>query len=158
MLSLFKPYLVNNKYSDLLHDGSYVNIYSLTVLNLMHASFREQSARNMRHTLAAVILRLLGTRVVQEDADACHLITHKTPRREEEYLVNAPITASLDRSGDSLFDRFLCVLHCLLGNFKPSWLKAKPISKSTLKSRDFSAVDREVSEKLQVYPLYYSCN
>lgn len=110
---------------------------------------RELSARNMRHTLAAVILRLLGTRVVQEDADACHLITHKTPRREEEYLVNAPITASLDRSGDSLFDRFLCVLRCLLGNFKPSWLKAKPISKSIIKSRDFSAVDREL-EKLQV--------
>ncbi|KAJ0970177.1 hypothetical protein J5N97_023054 [Dioscorea zingiberensis] len=111
---------------------------------------REQSTRNMRHTLAAVILRLLGTRVVQEDADACHLITHKTPRREEEYIVNAPITASLDLSGDSLFDRFLCVLHGLLGNFKPSWLKAKSISKSTVKSRDFSVVDREVVEKLQV--------
>nr|XP_029117323.1 mediator of RNA polymerase II transcription subunit 12 isoform X2 [Elaeis guineensis] len=111
---------------------------------------REQSSRNMRQMLAAIILRLLGARVVHEDADLYLPMHVGSSQKDAETLVEGSVAASLDYSIDSLFDRLLCVLHGLLSNCKPSWLKPKSVSKSTVKSpRDFSAFDRETAESLQ---------
>ncbi|KAE8665811.1 Mediator of RNA polymerase II transcription subunit 12 [Hibiscus syriacus] len=84
----------------------------------------EPSARNMRHMLASVILRLLGSRVVHEDVELM------------------PSVVSSEMSGDGLFDRLLLVLHGLLSSCRPSWLKSKD-------AKDFSGLDRESVEGLQ---------
>lgn len=105
--------------------------------------------RNNRQMLAPIILRLLGTRLIYEDADLCISPIHVGPsKRELESSSEVPL---LNHSSDSLFDRLLAVLHGLLSSYKPSWLKPKPVSKSAHKSlRDFSPFDREVAESLQV--------
>uniref|UniRef100_A0A0E0MAF7 Mediator complex subunit Med12 domain-containing protein n=1 Tax=Oryza punctata TaxID=4537 RepID=A0A0E0MAF7_ORYPU len=86
---------------------------------------------NMRQTLASSLLSLVGTRVVYEDADSL-----------EPYM-----DVLFDCPSESLFDRLLCVLHALLGNSQPSWLKTKPSSKPF--SHDLSAIDKEVIKSLQ---------
>ncbi|KAJ0665857.1 putative mediator complex, subunit Med12 [Helianthus annuus] len=92
----------------------------------------EPSFRSLRHMLASVVLRLLGSRVVHEDAD----------------LYN-PTSASVDL-GESLYDRLLLVLHALLSTSQPYWLRPKSSSKATSEgSRDSNPYDREVAEKLQ---------
>ncbi|XP_020598943.1 mediator of RNA polymerase II transcription subunit 12 [Phalaenopsis equestris] len=105
--------------------------------------------RNLRQMLASIILHLVGTRFVHEDADLSLSMVHMAPpKREMEVEVSA--AALLDYSGDSLFDTFLCVLHGLLSSCKPSWLKPKSVSKSLVKSpRDFSAFDSEAMEAMQ---------
>lgn len=105
----------------------------------------------MRHTLASIILRFLGSRFIHEDADLS-LSTMAISRKKRESQCNAgAFTVALDHSGLSLFDMLLSVLHGLLGSCKPSWLKPKSSSKSTVKSpRDLSAFDRELAESLQV--------
>lgn len=101
--------------------------------------------------LASIILRLLGARVVHEDADLYLPMHVGASQKDAESLAEGSVAASLDYSSDSLFDRLLCVFHGLLSNCKPSWLKPKFVSKSTVKSlRDFSAFDRETAESLQV--------
>ncbi|KAF6175105.1 hypothetical protein GIB67_022786 [Kingdonia uniflora] len=116
-------------------------------------SEREPSGRNMKHMLASVILRLLGSRIVYEDADLSFYPMQKSSSKKE---IVSPMEASddasldLSLSGESLFDQFLSVFYGLLSNCKPSWLKPKSVSKSTVKSpRDFSVFDREVAESLQ---------
>ncbi|KAE8699760.1 Mediator of RNA polymerase II transcription subunit 12 [Hibiscus syriacus] len=84
----------------------------------------EPSARSMRHMLASVILRLLGSRVVYEDGEL------------------VPSVVSSEMSGDGLFDRLLLILHGLLSSCRPSWLKSKD-------AKDFSGFDRESVEGLQ---------
>ena len=120
-------------------------------LNNLLYLVREQS-RNMRQSLASVILRLLGSRVVYEDADLSLYSTQSPPsKREAESLMEASTAASLDLSGESLFDRLLLVLHGLLSSCQPSWLKSKSASKSTTESiKEFSGFDREAAENLQV--------
>lgn len=112
----------------------------------------------MRHLLAIVILRLLGSRVVNEGAD---LYFNPTPsssnnlKNESATEVNASVL--LDLSLESLFDRLLLVFHGLLSSCQPSWLKSKqpsPRSNSEF-NRDFSGVDREVAETLQVWLLFW---
>lgn len=110
-----------------------------------------EQSRNMRQSLASVILRLLGSRVVHEDADLSLYSTQSPPsKREAESLMEASTAASLDLSGESLFDRLLLVLHGLLSSCQPSWLKSKSASKSTTESiKEFSGFDREAAENLQ---------
>ncbi|XP_072962299.1 mediator of RNA polymerase II transcription subunit 12 [Typha angustifolia] len=112
---------------------------------------REPSARNMRQMLACTVLRLLGTRVVYEDADlSLPPLYAGSLKREAESIPEASIDSSFDHPCESLFDRLLSILHALLGNCKPSWLKTKSASKSTVKSpRDFPAFDREAAESMQ---------
>lgn len=106
--------------------------------------------RNMRQMLASIILHLMGTRFVHEDADLSLSMVHVAPLKREMESIDASAAALLDYSGDSLFDTFLCVLHGLLSSCKPSWLKPKSASKSLVKSpRDFSAFDREATEAMQ---------
>ncbi|XVE73861.1 hypothetical protein DITRI_Ditri11bG0152300 [Diplodiscus trichospermus] len=97
----------------------------------------EPSARNMRHMLASVILRLLGSRVVHEDVDLYFSLIQL--KRDEELVSSV---ASSEMSGESLFDRLLLVLHGLLSSCQPSWLRTKI-------AKDFSGFDRETLENLQ---------
>ncbi|XP_042394659.1 mediator of RNA polymerase II transcription subunit 12 isoform X2 [Zingiber officinale] len=108
--------------------------------------------RNMRQILAPIILRLLGTRLVYEDADLCLLtIPYGSSKRE---LESASEFSFLDHASDSLFDILLAILHGLLSSFKPSWLKPKSASKSSVKpTRNVSPFDREAAENLQTMML-----
>lgn len=101
----------------------------------------------MRHTLASVILRLLGNRVVHEDVGMLFgTIQGSLSKTEAESA-----EAVADLSGGSLFDRLLLVLHGLLSSCQASWLKSTPPSKSTNDyAKDCSPFDREVVENLQV--------
>ncbi|KAJ1693751.1 hypothetical protein LUZ63_010449 [Rhynchospora breviuscula] len=119
--------------------------FLIRLLPVIYAD-RDPSGRNMRQTLAGIILRLLGARVVYEEADL-----PSPMKREAESSLSEALVYSADRPGEGLFDRLVCVLHALLGSCKPSWLKPKLApSKSTIKSsRDFPAFDREAAENLQ---------
>ncbi|XP_022733771.1 mediator of RNA polymerase II transcription subunit 12-like isoform X2 [Durio zibethinus] len=97
----------------------------------------EPSARNMRHMLASVILRLLGSRVVHEDVDPSFNLLQLKRNME---LMSSVVSAEM--SGDSLFDSLLLVLHGLLSGCQPSWLRSKT-------NKDFSGFDREALENLQ---------
>ena len=113
-------------FDTLVYQGSFVGL------------FREPSARNMRHMLASVILRLLGSRVVHEDVDLSFNLLQL--KRDVELMSSM---ASAEMSGDSLFDSLLLVLHGLLSSCQPSWLRSKT-------AKDFSGFDRETLENLQV--------
>ncbi|XVF80070.1 hypothetical protein PTKIN_Ptkin15bG0041200 [Pterospermum kingtungense] len=97
----------------------------------------EPSARNMRHMLASVILRLLGSRVVHEDVDLSFNLLQS--KRDGELMSSV---VSTEMNGESLFDRLLLVLHALLSSSQPSWLRSKT-------AKDFSGFDREALENLQ---------
>ncbi|TYG89756.1 hypothetical protein ES288_A12G126000v1 [Gossypium darwinii] len=97
----------------------------------------EPSSRNLRHMLASVILRLLGSRVVHEDVDLS--FNFKQLKRDAE-LVSSIASSEIYR--DSLFDRLLLVLHGLLSSCQPSWLRSKT-------ANDFSGFDREALESFQ---------
>ncbi|KAL2570308.1 hypothetical protein GLYMA_18G232900v4 [Glycine max] len=106
----------------------------------------ESSARSMRYMLASVLLRLLGSRVVHEDATVNPM--HYTPlRREAESHAEASF---VDSSAEGLFDHLLLILHGLLSSSPPSWLRSKPVSKTTNEpTREFSGFEREPLEALQ---------
>ncbi|XP_024996018.1 mediator of RNA polymerase II transcription subunit 12 [Cynara cardunculus var. scolymus] len=107
----------------------------------------ESSVRNMRHMLASVVLRLLGSRVVNEDADLSNPASRFSVKREVESMIESSATVDL---GESLFDRLLLVLHALLSSSQPYWLRSKFPSKSTAEgTRDSTLYDREVAESLQ---------
>ncbi|KAL0428862.1 UNVERIFIED_CONTAM: Mediator of RNA polymerase II transcription subunit [Sesamum radiatum] len=109
---------------------------------------REPSGRNMKHALASVILRLLGSRVVHEDS--CHFVNTAfvSSKRDVESPMETSSAATL-LSGESLFDCLLLVLHVLLSSYQPSWLKMKSESKPNDSSRDYAVFDRELAESLQ---------
>ncbi|KAK6142810.1 hypothetical protein DH2020_023158 [Rehmannia glutinosa] len=110
---------------------------------------REPSGRNMRYALASVILRLLGSRVVHEDAGHFVNPTFISSKRDLEFLRETYTTAEL-LCGESIFDCLLLVLmHVLLSCYQPSWLKPKSESKATECSKDYAAFDREAAERLQ---------
>ncbi|KAK6918377.1 Mediator complex, subunit Med12 [Dillenia turbinata] len=110
-----------------------------------------ESSRKNRHMLAAVILRLLGSRVVQEEADLSFYPREgSASKREADVLIDASMAASVHLFGKSLFDRLLLVLHALLGSCQPNWLKSRPASKSFIEStKDFSGFNNEAAENLQ---------
>lgn len=101
----------------------------------------------MRYTLASVLLRLLGSRVVHEDVTVKAM--YYTPlRREAESHAEA---AFVDSSVEGLFDHLLLILHGLLSSSPPSWLRSKSVSKTTNEpTREFSGFEREPLEALQV--------
>ncbi|KAL0464806.1 UNVERIFIED_CONTAM: Mediator of RNA polymerase II transcription subunit [Sesamum latifolium] len=109
---------------------------------------REPSGRNMKHALASVILRLLGSRVVHEDS--CHFVNTAfvSSKRDVESPMETSSAATL-LSGESLFDCLLLVLHVLLSSYQPSWLKMKSESKPNESSKDYAVFDRELAESLQ---------
>ncbi|CAA0813626.1 RNA polymerase II transcription mediators [Striga hermonthica] len=110
---------------------------------------REPSSRNLRYALASVILRLLGSRIVHEDAG--HFVNNPlfiSPKKNLESLMETSASAKLI-CGESIFDCLLLVLHVLLSSHQPSWLKPKSESKATQPSKEYTAFDREVAECLQ---------
>lgn len=112
---------------------------------------REPSVRSMRQFLATVIFRLLGSRVVHEDVDISVNAVPSLSIREAESSSEVASAAFVDSSSGSLFDRLLLVLHGLLSSYPPSWLRAKPVSKTISEpTREFSGIDRELLEALQV--------
>ncbi|KAJ3681893.1 hypothetical protein LUZ60_014466 [Juncus effusus] len=122
--------------------------FLIRLLPVIYAD-REPSVRNMRQTLAGTILRLLGTRVVYEEANLPLPSSSKTSPSETHHHHHS---RSVDGPGEGLFDRLLCVLHALLGSCKPSWMKPKlGVVKNVVKSpRDYPAFDREAAENLQL--------
>ncbi|KAK2374787.1 mediator of RNA polymerase II transcription subunit [Trifolium repens] len=77
---------------------------------------REPSVRNMRHTLASVILQLLGSRIVFEDANILFNATHSSlSKKDAESPFEVACAACVDISSvEGLFDRLLLILHELL--------------------------------------------
>lgn len=130
--------------------------YSTFALCTLSGLVREPSGRNMRHMLASVILRLLGNRVVHEDADLSFSPLQSSQSKME---FESPLeTPSADLCGESLFDRLLLVLHGLLSNKQPIWLKSRSSSKLMNDfSGDSPGLDREVLESLQVCSLMICC-
>ncbi|KAG4400501.1 hypothetical protein AAZX31_07G067700 [Glycine max] len=111
---------------------------------------REPSVRSMRQFLATVIFRLLGSRVVHEDVDISVNAVPSLSIREAESSSEVASAAFVDSSSGSLFDRLLLVLHGLLSSYPPSWLRAKPVSKTISEpTREISGIDRELLETLQ---------
>ncbi|KAL3624456.1 hypothetical protein CASFOL_031124 [Castilleja foliolosa] len=110
---------------------------------------REPSGRNMRYALATVILRLLGSRVVREDAgQTVHNPTFIPLKLDSESCRETYVAAEY-LCGENIFDCLLLVLHVLLSCYQPSWLKLKSESKGTDCSKIYAAFDREVAESLQ---------
>jgi hypothetical protein len=102
----------------------------------------------MRHFLAPVILRLLGNRVVHEDA---YIVVNSMHSKKDLESPEAASAAFVDFSAVGLFDRLLLVLHALLSSYPPSWLRPKPGSKSINEpTKEFSGFDRELLESMQV--------
>lgn len=123
--------------------------FLLRLLPIIYSD-REPSGRNMRHMLASVMLRLLGSRVVYEELEFSSNPFQSSHKKVESVVESAVTCSSCNLFGESLFDQFLSVLYVLLSNWKPRWLKGKPVSKSNVKSsRDYSVFDREVAENLQ---------
>jgi hypothetical protein len=110
----------------------------------------QQSGRNMRQTLAIVLLRLLGTRVVQEAAEPVSCAQFwESSVSTSDFERNAEAAAA--SAGEALFDRLLSVLHALLSSTWAVWLKHRPLGKGPIKPlRDIPAFDREVVERMQV--------
>ncbi|XP_052723940.1 mediator of RNA polymerase II transcription subunit 12 isoform X3 [Vigna angularis] len=104
---------------------------------------REPSVRSTRQFLASVIFRLLGSRVVHQDADISANAV-PLPTREAESSSEVASAAFVDSSSQSLFDRLLLVLHGLLSSYPPSWLRPKPS-----KTNNEPTIDRELLETLQ---------
>lgn len=108
----------------------------------------------MRHGLASVILRLLGNRVVHEDADPSFAFSQSSlSKRESDSSTDAASAAFTDLSSESLFDELLLVLHGLLSSCQPSWLRSTKPTKEG--GKGFGAFDRELAENLQVWS--FSC-
>ncbi|KAL2330300.1 hypothetical protein Fmac_017881 [Flemingia macrophylla] len=124
---------------------------SLRVLLLMRflpilCTDGESSVRSVRYTLASVLLRLLGSRVVHEDA-VVSVVHYSSVKRDVEPPAEA---TSVDSSVEGLFDRLLLILHGLLSSSPPCWLRLKPVSKTTNEpKREFSGFEREPLEALQ---------
>ena len=107
--------------------------------------------------LASVILRLLGSRVVHEDAElSFYPLQSFQSKRELELPLE---TASADLSGGSLFDWLLLVLHVLLSSSRPSWLKSRSASSTKMvnETKDFAGLDRELESLLVRFlkPVFY---
>ncbi|KAL1213613.1 Mediator of RNA polymerase II transcription subunit 12 [Cardamine amara subsp. amara] len=114
------------------------------LLRLLPVICGEPSFRNTRHALASIIVRLLGSRVVYEDSAVCSPRSDLS-KAETESMIDPSSMADL--SNEVLFDRLLFVLHGLLSNRQPNWLKPKPFSNEP--SKDFTLFDRDAAESLQ---------
>lgn len=96
-----------------------------------------------------MLLRLLGTRVVQEEADP--LFSWETSSSFNDFERNSQVTsaAAAASAGEPLFDRLLSILHALLSNTWAVWLK--PRKGSVKPFRDISPFDKEAAERMQVF-------
>jgi hypothetical protein len=104
----------------------------------------------MRQTLAIVLLRLLGTRVVQEAAEpvSCTQIWDSVSTSDFERSAEAAAASA----GEGLFNRLLSVLHALLSSTWAVWLKPPwPLSKGQIRPlQEIPSFDQEAVERMQV--------
>ncbi|KAL8172485.1 hypothetical protein V2J09_024289 [Rumex salicifolius] len=108
-----------------------------------------ETNRSMRSTLAIVILRLLGSRVVYDDVELSNL-GYAVPSKRERDTEKKKYANALDLSGRNIFDWLLLVLHALLSRCQPSWLKLRSVSRVPNESAKVtSGIDRETLENLQ---------
>ncbi|GAB2243211.1 hypothetical protein Droror1_Dr00019986 [Drosera rotundifolia] len=106
---------------------------------------------NLRFMLASVIIRLLGSRVVYEDANiSLKSAPSVLSKGQAELLAEGTDAVSMDFASQNLFDWLLLTLHVLLSNTQPSRLRLRSSSKgSSESSKNFYGVDREMAESLQ---------
>ena len=116
--------------------------------------YREQSAPSKRQNLAPVLLRLLGTRVVQEEADPLFSWEPSSSFSDFERISQATSAAAAASAGEPLFDRLLSILHALLSNTWAVWLKPRKGSVKPL--RDIPPFDKEAAERMQVFALKHN--
>ncbi|GAB2250196.1 hypothetical protein Droror1_Dr00013555 [Drosera rotundifolia] len=111
----------------------------------------EPSGMNLRFMLASVIIRLLGSRVVYEDANISLKSAPSVPsKRQAELLAEGSDAVSVDFASQNFFNWLLLTLHVLLSNTQLSWLRLRSSSKgSSESSKNFCGVDREMAESLQ---------
>eukprot|EP00898_Chlorokybus_atmophyticus_P001512 jgi/Chlat1/2361/Chrsp17S02808 len=93
------------------------------LLPMVFADREANHDRNMRSLLAPAILRMLGSKVVQD-------IPVPTDLKED---VAAAALAAATEAGETLWDRLLAVLHALLSPCWVSWLKPKTNQRVALK-------------------------
>jgi hypothetical protein len=105
---------------------------------------------NKRQNIAPVLLRLLGTRVVQEEADPLFSWEPSSSFSDFERNSQATSAAAAASAGEPLFDRLLSILHALLSNTWAVWLKPRKAVKTF---RDISPFDKEAAERMQVFAL-----
>jgi hypothetical protein len=114
---------------------------------------REQlSVRNMRSILAPVLLRLAGTRVVQESVESFCFTQHDTilvGGCDAEWNAETSAAAAALMAGENLFDRILSILHALLSSTWASWLKQKPSKGSSRPPREVPPFDKETVHRMQ---------
>ena len=110
----------------------------------------------MRSLLAPVLLRLLGTRFVQESIETFCFVQHDSlPISGWDLEWNAAANAVV-MAGENLFDRILSVLHALLSNTWASWLKQKPSYKANSRPpREVPPFDKEITHRMQVNNIPY---
>eukprot|EP00850_Spirogloea_muscicola_P011237 SM000069S20674 [mRNA] locus=s69:95001:105271:+ [translate_table: standard] len=132
--------------------------FLLPLLPIIHAD-RDQTARNMRQLLAPILLRLLGTGVVQEAIEPVLLPPAalgpdswpgKQPpvADDAEYAVRAATVAAA-MAGESLFERVLSLLHALASGTWAAWLKPPPGTKPAKALREVPPLDRDSVERMQ---------
>ncbi|EFJ25962.1 hypothetical protein SELMODRAFT_441953 [Selaginella moellendorffii] len=103
---------------------------------------------NMRLTLAPVLLRLLGTRVVYESAESFGIHQPESSMLNKgQWNAELASMAAAASAGEELFDRLLSVLHALLSNTWAVWLK--PRGRAAKPPREVPPFEREAAEKLQ---------
>lgn len=119
--------------------------FLLPLLRIIHVD-RDSVARTVRQSLAPVLLRLLGTRVVQEAVDpfSIHMLKYLHSKKESEILTEMSAAAAAGMSGEGLFDKILSVLHALLSSTWASWLKPRVTTKSLRE-----VLDRDLAERMQ---------
>ena len=109
----------------------------------------------MRSLLAPVLLRLLGTRFVQESIETFCFVQHDSlPISGWDLEWNAAAAAAV-MAGENLFDRILSVLHALLSNTWASWLKQKPSKANSRPPREVPPFDKEITHRMQVNNIPY---
>ncbi|GLJ22177.1 hypothetical protein SUGI_0416630 [Cryptomeria japonica] len=131
-----------------LHVSMWLRLQFLLPLLPQIYADRDTPVRNMRQALAPLLLRLLGSRVVQEPLDPCniHMQKYLFPKKEFESYAEIAAVSAAGISGESLFDRFLSILHALLSSTWSSWLKPKGNTKPV---REVPVFDPEITERMQ---------
>lgn len=120
--------------------------FLLPLLPIILLEREQQSVPNKRQNLAPVLLRLLGTRVVQEEADPLFSWEPSSSFSDFERNSQATSAAAAASAGEPLFDRLLSILHALLSNTWAVWLKPR---KAVKPFRDISPFDKEAAERMQ---------
>ncbi|KAJ7529621.1 hypothetical protein O6H91_15G058800 [Diphasiastrum complanatum] len=126
--------------------------FLLPLLPIIYSD-RESTAQNMRLTLAPVLLRLLGTRIVQEAEEQFSLVHWKRSfsSKDFEWKAEAASASASALAEEGLFDRLLSCLHALLSGSWAVWLKPPSSGKSSTKHpREVPPFEKEAAERLQV--------